>query len=167
MKLELLSSLGSSLGKGDDILQKDRLINGITERLTNNFELKPSEVYVLLDYVKQLQEENKELSRIVANKVISDYDIDTPLKTELGEARLKIVSLEDAIHCYKQEKEDLIKWLEDKIKESEKVIDILNEPLYAEEIKKEVSINPIIPKVIAGNFLITLDKVRGDSNGKI
>lgn len=47
MKLELLSSLG----KGDDILQKDRLVNGIIERLTNNFELKPSEVYVLLDYV--------------------------------------------------------------------------------------------------------------------
>lgn len=96
-------------------MQKDRLINGIIERLTNNFELKPSEVYVLLGYVKQLQEENKELSRIVASKVISDYDIDTPLKKELGDARLKIVSLEDAIHCYKQEKEDLIKWLEDMI----------------------------------------------------
>lgn len=69
----------------------------------------------ILDIVKNLQQENKELSRIVANKIISDYDIDTPLKTELGEARLKIVSLEDAIHCYKQEKEDLIKWLEDMI----------------------------------------------------
>lgn len=96
-------------------MQKDRLINGIIERLTNNFELKPSEVYVLLDYVKQLQEENKELSHIVANKVISDYDIDTPLKKELNEANLKIVSLEDALRCYKQEKEDLIKWLEDMI----------------------------------------------------
>lgn len=96
-------------------MQKDRLINGIIERLTNNFELKPSEVYVLLDYVKQLQEENKELSRIVASKVISDHDIDTPLKKELGEARLKIVSLEDALHCYKQEKEDLIKCLENMI----------------------------------------------------
>ena len=42
-------------------MQKDRLINGIIERLTNNFELKPSEVYVLLDYVKQLQEENQQL----------------------------------------------------------------------------------------------------------
>lgn len=111
MKLELLNSLG----KGDDILQKDRLINGIIERLTNNFELKPSEVYVLLDYVKQLQEENKELSHIVANKVISDYDIDTPLKTELSDARLKIVSLEDVLHEYKKEKEGLIKWLEDMI----------------------------------------------------
>lgn len=69
----------------------------------------------ILDIVKNLQQENKELSRIVANKVISDYDIDTPLKTELGEANLKIVSLEDALHEYKKEKEDLIKWLEDTI----------------------------------------------------
>ena len=96
-------------------MQKDRLVNGIIERLTNNFELKPSEVYVLLDYVKQLQKENKELSHIVANKVISDYDIDTPLKKELNEVNLKMVSLEDALRCYKQEKEDLIKWLEDMI----------------------------------------------------
>lgn len=140
MKLGLLSNLGSSLGKGDDILQKDRLINGIIERLTNNFELKPSEVYVLLDYVKQLQEENKELSRIVASKVISDYDIDTPLKKELGEARLKIVSLEDAIHCYKQEKEDLIKWLE----------------TYAEFNTDDQSIEKTLNEV--------LDKVRGINN---
>ena len=136
MKLELLSNLG----RGDDILQKDRLINGIIERLTNNFELKPSEVYVLLDYVKQLQEENKELSRIVASKVISDYDIDTPLKKELGDARLKIVSLEDAIHCYKQEKEDLIKWLE----------------TYAEFNTDDQSIEKTLNEV--------LDKVRGINN---
>ena len=136
MKLELLSSLG----KGDDILQKDRLINGIIERLTNNFELKPSEVYVLLGYVKQLQEENKELSRIVASKVISDYDIDTPLKKELGAARLKIVSLEDALHCYKQEKEDLIKWLE----------------TYAEFNTDDQSIEKTLNEV--------LDKVRGINN---
>lgn len=121
-------------------MQKDRLINGIIERLTNNFELKPSEVYVLLDYVKQLQEENKELSRIVASKVISDYDINTPLKTELGEANLKIVSLEDALHCYKQEKEDLIKWLE----------------TYAEFNTDDRSIEKTLNEV--------LDKVRGINN---
>ena len=136
MKLELLSSLV----KGDDILQKDRLINGIIERLTNNFELKPSEVYVLLSYVKQLQEENKELSHIVANKVISDYDIDTPLKKELGEANLKIVSLEDALRCYKQEKEDLIEWLE----------------TYAEFNADEQPIEKTLNEV--------LDKVRGINN---
>lgn len=69
----------------------------------------------ILDIVKNLQQENKELSRIVANKVISDYDIDTPLKKELSDANLKIVSLEDVLHEYKKEKEDLIKWLEDMI----------------------------------------------------
>ena len=121
-------------------MQKDRLINGIIERLTNNFELKPSEVYVLLGYVKQLQEENKELSRIVASKVISDYDIDTPLKKELSDANLKIVSLEDALHCYKQEKEDLIKWLE----------------TYAEFNTDEQSIEKTLNEV--------LDKVRGINN---
>lgn len=69
----------------------------------------------ILDIVKNLQQENKELSRIVANKVISDYDIDTPLKKELSDANLKIVSLEDALHEYKKEKEDLIKCLENMI----------------------------------------------------
>ena len=123
-------------------MQKDRLINGIIERLTNNFELKPSEVYVLL----------------------YDYDIDTPLKKELNDARLKIISLEDAIHCYKQEREDLIKWLEDKIKECDKTLEILNSSLYTDEIKSDLSINPIIPKVLVGNFLETLDKVRGINN---
>lgn len=71
--------------------------------------------YDMANQIIKLRQENKELSHIVANKVISDHDIDTPLKTELGEARLKIVSLEDAIHCYKQEKEDLIKCLENMI----------------------------------------------------
>ena len=70
---------------------------------------------ILWKYIKDLQKENKELSHIVANKVITDYDIDTPLKKELSDANLKIVSLEDAIHEYKKEKEDLIKWLEDMI----------------------------------------------------
>lgn len=69
----------------------------------------------ILDIVKNLQQENKELSCIVANKVISDYDIDTPLKKELSDANLKIVSLEDAIQEYKKEKEDLIKCLENMI----------------------------------------------------
>lgn len=118
----------------------------------------------LLGELEDLQKENKELSHIVANKVISDYDIDTPLKKELGEANLKIVSLEAAIHCYKQEREDLIKWLEDKIKECDKTLEILNSSLYTDEIKSDLSINPIIPKVLVGNFLETLDKVRGINN---
>lgn len=71
--------------------------------------------YEMVNQFIKLREENKELSHIVANKVISDCDIDTPLKTELSEARLKIVSLEDALHEYKKEKEDLIKCLENMI----------------------------------------------------
>lgn len=114
--------------------------------------------------IKELLKENKELSHIVANKVIYDYDIDTPLKKELNEANLKIVSLEDALYCYKQEREDLIKWLEDKIKECDKTLEILNSSLYTDEIKSDLSINPIIPKVLVGNFLETLDKVRGINN---
>lgn len=71
--------------------------------------------YDMANQIIKLRQENKELSHIVANKVISDYDIDTPLKTELSDARLKIVSLEDVLHEYKKEKEGLIKWLEDMI----------------------------------------------------
>lgn len=94
----------------------------------------------LLGELEDLQKENKELSSIVANKVISDYDIDMPLKKELNDARLKIVSLEDAIHCYKQEKEDLIKWLE----------------TYAEFNTDDQSIEKTLNEV--------LDKVRGINN---
>ena len=115
--------------------------------------------------IKELLKENKELSHIVANKVISDYDIDTPLKKELNVTRLKVVALEDEVNRYAKEKEDLIKWLEDKIKECDKIIEILNAPFYTDELKKEMSINPIIPKVSAGIFLEVLDKVRGNSNG--
>ena len=94
----------------------------------------------LLGELEDLQKENIELSHIVANKVISDYDIDTPLKKELGEANLKIVSLEDALRCYKQEKEDLIEWLE----------------TYAEFNADEQPIEKTLNEV--------LDKVRGINN---
>lgn len=120
----------------------------------------------LLGELEDLQKENKELSRIVANKVISDYNIDTPLKKELGDARLKIVSLEDAIYCYKQEKEDLIKWLEDNIKLCSKIINNLSKPFYADEIKIDIPVDLIIASYSQINYLGVLDKVRGDSNGK-
>lgn len=95
---------------------------------------------ILWKYIKDLQKENKELSHIVANKVITDYDIDTPLKKELSDANLKIVSLEDTLHCYKQEKEDLIEWLE----------------TYAEFNADEQPIEKTLNEV--------LDKVRGINN---
>lgn len=89
--------------------------NGTIEMSNEYYNLIEERMARLTNKNQELEKENKELSHIVANKVISDYDIDTPLKTELGKARLKIISLEDAIHCYKKEKEDLIKWLEDMI----------------------------------------------------
>ena len=95
---------------------------------------------ILWKYIKDLQKENKELSHIVANKVITDYDIDTPLKKELSDANLKIVSLEDTLHCYKQEKVDLIEWLE----------------TYAEFNADEQPIEKTLNEV--------LDKVRGINN---
>ena len=89
--------------------------NGTIEMSNEYYNLIEERMARLTNKNQELEKENKELSYIVANKVISDYDIDTPLKKELSDANLKIVSLEDAIHCYKQEKEDLIKWLEDMI----------------------------------------------------
>lgn len=89
--------------------------NGTIEMSNEYYNLIEERMARLTNKNQELEKENKELSHIVANKVISDYDIDTLLKTELGEARLKIISLEDALHCYKQEKEYLIKWLEDMI----------------------------------------------------
>lgn len=89
--------------------------NGTIEMRNEYYNLVEERMVRLTNKNQELEKENKELSHIVANKVISDYDIDTPLKKELGDVRLKIVSLEDALRCYKQEKEDLIKWLEDMI----------------------------------------------------
>lgn len=120
--------------------------------------------YEMANQIIKLREENKELSRIVASKVISDYDIDTPLKKELGEARLKIVSLEDAIHCYKQEKEDLIKWLEDNIKLCSKIINNLSKPFYADEMKIDIPVDLIIASYSQINYLEVLDKVKGVNN---
>ena len=111
----------------------------------------------ILDIVKNLQQENKELSRIVANKVISDYDIDTPLKTELGEARLKIVSLEDVLHEYKKEKEDLIKCLENMIDWTSKKSNI------GEKMKKDYTEQQKICWWINHARMDILDRIK-DSN---
>ena len=113
--------------------------------------------YDMANQIIKLRQENKELSHIVANKVISDYDIDTPLKTELGEARLKIVSLEDAIHCYKQEKEDLIKCLENMIDWTSKKSNI------GEKMKKDYTEQQKICWWINHARMDILDRIK-DSN---
>lgn len=50
------------------------------------------------EFVISLLEENDNLCRIVANKVIADYDIDTPLKYTLGQERLTSIAIEDALN---------------------------------------------------------------------
>lgn len=111
----------------------------------------------ILDIVKNLQQENKELSRIVASKVISDYDIDTPLKKELSDANLKIVSLEDALHEYKKEKEDLIKCLENMIDWTSKKSNI------GEKMKKDYTEQQKICWWINHARMDILDRIK-DSN---
>ena len=114
----------------------------------------------LLGELEDLQQENKELSHIVANKVISDYDIDTPLKKELNVTRLKVVALEDEVNRYAKEKEDLIKWLEDNIKLCSKIINNLSKPFYADEMKIDIPVDLIIASYSQVNYLEVLDKVR-------
>lgn len=62
----------------------------------------------------KLKQEKENLTTIVANKIIEDFDIETPLKDELNNARLEIISLEEALHLERQDKEELKEWLEDK-----------------------------------------------------
>lgn len=113
--------------------------------------------YDMANQIIKLRQENKELSHIVANKVISDCDIDTPLKTELGEARLKIVSLEDALHEYKKEKEDFIKCLENMIDWTSKKSNI------GEKMKKDYTEQQKICWWINHARMDILDRIK-DSN---
>lgn len=63
----------------------------------------------------KLKQEKENLTTIVANKIIEDFDIETPLKDELNNARLEIISLEEALLLERQEKQELVKWLEEEI----------------------------------------------------
>lgn len=47
-------------------------------------------------YILDLQQENKELTKLVANKVIADYNYDSILKQQLSEERLKYIALEES-----------------------------------------------------------------------
>jgi len=52
----------------------------------------------LEEEIKQLKEERENLIHIVANKIIADYDIESPLKEELNNARIKNLALESEIN---------------------------------------------------------------------
>ncbi len=65
---------------------------------------------------EQLQQENKELTRLVANKVVADYDYDSILKKQLNEERLKYISLEESKNRRNLKMEEKIK---ERIKKAE------------------------------------------------
>lgn len=67
------------------------------------------------DYLK-LQQENKELARLVANKVIIDYDYDSILKNELIEERRRNITLEESKNMTKNILNELESWFEEEIK---------------------------------------------------
>lgn len=131
--------------------------NGTIEMSNEYYNLIEERMARLTNKNQELEKENKELSCIVANKVISDYDIDTPLKKELSDARLKIVSLEDALHEYKKEKEDLIKCLENMIDWTSKKSNI------GEKMKKDYTEQQKICWWINHARMDILDRIK-DSN---
>ena len=66
----------------------------------------------LKNYVKQLQQENKELTRLIANKVVVNYDYDSILKKQLNEERLKYIALEESKNEIENTINDFEKWLD-------------------------------------------------------
>ena len=64
---------------------------------------------------EQLQQENKELTRLVANKVVADYDYDSILKKQLNEERLKYISLEESKNEIENTINDFEKWLDEEL----------------------------------------------------
>ena len=83
----------------------------------------------ILSIIKNLQIENKELSRIIANRAISDYNIDTPLKNQLGDERLKNICLEDSINTYRNQQRMFINYLEDKLNMCDGFLDTIKSDL--------------------------------------
>ena len=76
----------------------------------------------------ELETEVKELTRLVTNKVLADYDYDSILKQELNEERGRNIVLSESKNMIeteiKQEKQQLISFLEEKIKENK--LNLLN-----------------------------------------
>ncbi len=67
---------------------------------------------LLMNYAEQLQEENKELTRLVTNKLVTDYNYDSILKKELNEERLKYIALEESKNEIENTINDFEKWLD-------------------------------------------------------
>lgn len=60
---------------------------------------------------ERLKEERENLTHIVANKIIKDYDIDTPLKNQLNEERIKYIGLGAVCNDYKSRIDKAIEYI--------------------------------------------------------
>jgi len=90
-----------------EFLQKDRKqwINQYTQAHND---------YVVLQQENQLLKEQKEnLQNIVCNKIMTDYDIETPLKDELSKQILKNTVLEESKNITENIIDELEKWLKE------------------------------------------------------
>lgn len=62
--------------------------------------LEHDETTRLIEYLDTILDERENLIHIVANKIIDNYDIESPLKEELNKARLTIIEKEEIITKY-------------------------------------------------------------------
>ena len=72
---------------------------------------------VLIEKDKEIERLNKEkenLTNIVANKIIKDYDIETPLKDELNKERIKNVNLSDENNILKNVIKEAREYIQDR-----------------------------------------------------
>ena len=63
------------------------------------------------DIIYEMQEENKELAHLVANKVMLDYDYDSVLKKELNEERRRNIVLNESKSMTEKVLNEFEKWL--------------------------------------------------------
>ena len=67
------------------------------------------------DIMYEMQEKIEELTRLVSNKVMADYDYDSILKQQLNEERLKYVALEESKNIVENILTEFEKSLEEEI----------------------------------------------------
>lgn len=71
-------------------------------------------VKTLLEENKQLKEQKENLQNIVCNKIMTDYDIETPLKDELSKQIAKNIVLEESKNITEHIIDELEQWLADR-----------------------------------------------------
>ena len=99
---------------------------------TKQSSIRDNEMKAMYDCITNLQEEIENLTHIVANKIIEDYDIDTPLKNQLNKERIKYINLDVVCNDYKSRIDKAIEYnkthyvIDDPIKFKNDMNDILN-----------------------------------------